>query len=157
VTKNPKTEPQQQPDTVDAALVERARRSSKKSKKSAKKATPGCQDLKIRLSNLANLDRFLQIFSQIGSEREYDSTVASVRRLFVGPDPGLSLDNISAQPNFTSIAVPVHRLPPEDWKQSLEIILATKQRASVARSFCEPANPTLSANAHQQRFMEDCD
>jgi hypothetical protein len=41
--------------------------------------------------------------------------------------------------NFNSIGVLVHRLPLKDWKQSLESTLATKQRASVARSFCEPA------------------
>jgi hypothetical protein len=56
-------------------------------------------------------------------------------------------------PNQTLIAVPVHRLPHGrvGSKQSIiEITAATKQRASVARSFCEPANAarrqTLTSN-----------
>lgn len=67
----------------------------------------------------------------------------------------------SAEPNFTSISVPVHRLPPEGWNQTASIARnhSRDQAARFRGTFFlrTRITDTPSANAHQQRFMEDRD
>jgi len=64
-------------------------------------------------------------------------------------------DATSAEPNFTSISVPVHRLPSgrvgSKQQASLEITLATKQRASVARMI------TMTSREAASLFFTDVD